>query len=91
MLEESTGKYTRRLIVTESVFSMDGDRSDIDGLVALALQYDAILMVDEALATGVLGDQGMGLTAGKAYDFSFGFAQFCDGGRVQVMAHIIGE
>lgn len=70
--EQSKGPYSRILIITESIFSMDGDQSDIDGLISLADKYQAILVVDEAHATGVIGRQGMGLTAGKGVDITIG-------------------
>jgi 8-amino-7-oxononanoate synthase len=61
-----------RIIVTESVFSMDGDRADVAALAALARAHDAFLYVDEAHATGVLGPQGKGLTAGLGVDLVMG-------------------
>ena len=79
LLEENrNGGYSRIIIVTESVFSMDGDRSDIDRLVALSRDFNAILMVDEAHATGVLGPRGMGLTCGKGANIAMGtFSKAC--------------
>ena len=64
---------------------MDGDQTDIDRLIAIAQQFNAILMVDEAHATGVLGSRGMGLTAGKQVDITvgtFGKALGCFGAYI---------
>jgi 8-amino-7-oxononanoate synthase len=57
------GNYRRRLIVSDAVFSMDGDRADIDRLVNLSHKYDAMLMLDEAHSGGVFGPNGAGLAA----------------------------
>lgn len=53
----------RRLLLTEGVFGMDGDASDLVALAALCAEYDAFLIVDEAHATGVVGPAGAGAWA----------------------------
>ncbi|WP_110929493.1 glycine C-acetyltransferase [Bacillus massiliglaciei] len=53
-------KYRNRLIVTDGVFSMDGNIAPLPEIVTLAEKYDALVMVDDAHASGVLGENGRG-------------------------------
>lgn len=73
LLEENMEKgHSRMLVVTESVFSMDGDCADIGAMCELAEDFGAWLIVDEAHATGVMGKRGMGLACGKKVDLAIG-------------------
>ena len=58
---ESALPAPRKLIVTDAVFSMDGDLANLPELLRIAQENDCLLMIDEAHATGVLGKTGRGL------------------------------
>ena len=60
-LQAERAKYRRALVVTDGVFSMDGDIAPLPDIVAVAKEYDAITMVDDAHGEGVLGEGGRGI------------------------------
>jgi len=61
VIRENQGSYRRGLIITDGVFSMDGDFPPLDKLADIADNYDLILMVDDAHGEGVLGEGGRGI------------------------------
>lgn len=62
ILKKAQG-FEKRMIITDGVFSMDGDIAPLPDIVELAEQYDAFVMVDDAHASGVLGKNGAGSTS----------------------------
>ncbi len=85
LLQTKRNQYKRAIIVSESVFSMDGDVADIDKLVELKNKYNCLLMIDEAHAFCAVGDNLAGLSYNKDVDIitaTFGkavgsFGAFC--------------
>ena len=85
LLTEKRSQYKRALIVSESVFSMDGDIADINKLVELKKKYNCLLMIDEAHAFCAFGKEMSGLSFGEEVDIitaTFGkavgsFGAFC--------------
>lgn len=65
VLERRRRSYDRALVVSESIYSMDGDHAPLHDLVYLKTQHGALLMVDEAHATGVCGRNGAGLVGAE--------------------------
>jgi glycine C-acetyltransferase len=59
---QGTDRYRRVLVITDGVFSMDGDIAPLDGIVKLAKEHRAILYVDDAHGDGVLGEKGRGIS-----------------------------
>jgi glycine C-acetyltransferase len=70
-MKELTNKFKEEenpkiLIVTDGVFSMDGNVASLDKMIALAEKYDAMIMLDESHSAGVVGKTGRGVT--ELYD-----------------------
>ncbi len=61
LLEQHRNKFENAIIIIESIFSMDGDSAVLKRLIDLKRKYNAILIVDEAHAFGVFGENGLGL------------------------------
>ncbi len=61
VLEENRRAYPKALVITDGVFSMDGDIAPLDEIYAVTKEYDALLMVDDAHGEGVLGRGGRGI------------------------------
>ncbi|WP_137129517.1 aminotransferase class I/II-fold pyridoxal phosphate-dependent enzyme [Rhizobium sp. FY34] len=68
ILNQHRDRYERCLIVTEGLFSMDGDGPDLAGLIELKTRFGAWLMIDEAHSLGVLGATGRGLAERQGID-----------------------
>jgi len=82
-LERLVSKYKRRrkLIVTDGVFSMDGDIAPLDKILDIAKAYDASTMVDDAHAIGVIGDHGAGTASyfGRTGEVTINMGTFSKG------------
>ena len=77
---QEAGECRLRLIVTDGVFSMDGDLAKLDRIVELAERYDAAVVVDDSHATGILGPKGRGTPA------HFGVAD-----RIEMVTSTLGK
>jgi 8-amino-7-oxononanoate synthase len=75
-----SSRFKKRLIITDSVFSMDGDIAPLPDIVDLAEKYPALVLVDDAHGTGVLGEKGKG-----------SIEHFGLGGKVEIQMGTLGK
>lgn len=61
VIKENLSQFRRAIVITDGVFSMDGDVAPLDKIYAVAQRYDVLLMVDDAHGEGVLGNGGRGI------------------------------
>ena len=73
LLKKERPKFKKALVVTETIFSMDGDRAPLEELVWLKEKYDCEIMVDEAHATGVFGKEGAGVVQDEGLERKIDF------------------
>jgi glycine C-acetyltransferase len=63
LLQENRQAYPKAMVITDGVFSMDGDIAPLDKIYAVSQNYETILMVDDAHGEGVMGEGGRGIVA----------------------------
>lgn len=98
LLQAKRGQYKRAIIVSESVFSMDGDVVDLDKLIELKNKYNCLLMIDEAHAFCAYGETLAGISYGKDVDIitaTFGksvgsFGAFCVSNN-EIISYLINK
>jgi 8-amino-7-oxononanoate synthase len=95
-LQTSNSEFQSIYIVTESVFSMDGDSPNIETLVQLSEKFKALLVVDEAHALGVFGEKGEGVIQSQQFQnkvfariMTFGKGLGCHGAAILGNAELI--
>lgn len=67
LLKKERGKFRNSLVITEAIFSMDGDRAPLKDMVELKEKYNCQFMVDEAHSTGIFGKEGSGLVQEEGF------------------------
>ena len=73
LVEKERNKFNKAIIVTETIFSMDGDRPPLKDLVRLKEKYNCEILVDEAHATGIFGKNGSGIVEQEGLDEEIDF------------------